>query len=273
MHNTVDTLALLAISARLLCVGLVLQSIELLVNVRELCDDGLLGWRELRGRKIGVKGSLRWLYVSPACIIILVVRALLAGVCLALPFDAAAMPWLLGVLVGCQAYYNHRLKMIHQGADSMYLIGFVALFAAALDPAEPRLRAAALGFFGGQVLLAYFAAGFDKVRAPTWRAGPLVTGALQYGANRFEPLGNLLARQPRLAWGLSWYVILLELLFPLAVLLPPPAFWVFAALGILFHAGVAVCMGLHGFFWSFVAGYPAIYFCACFLSGVLYGTS
>lgn len=273
MSDPLDTLALLTICLRLLGVGLVFQSIELLVNVRELRNDGLLGWRERRGRWFGSGGALRWLHASPMCSVILALRASAAAACLALPLDAPAMPWLLAMLTAAQAWHNHRFKMIHEGSDSMYLIGLFALFAASVDPAEPRLRLAALGFFCGQLLLAYFAAGLDKVRAAAWRDGTLVMRALSDGAHRFEPLGNLLVRRPALARGLSWYVILLELLFPLAVLLPQPAFWIFAALGLAFHGGVAVCMGLHGFFWSFVAGYPAVYFAASVLGGVLYRAS
>lgn len=270
MSDPFDTLSLLTISLRLLGVGLVLQSLELLVNERELRNDGLLGWRERRGRWFGSGGALRWLHASPMCSVLIAVRALAAATCLVLPFDAPAMPWILAVLTAAQAWHNHRFKMIHEGSDSMYLIGLFAMFAAAVDPADPRLRMAALGFFCGQLLLAYFAAGLDKVRAKAWRDGTLVMRALSDGAHRFEPIGNILARRPGLACGVSWGVILLELLFPLAVLVPHPGFWIFAALGIAFHGAVAVCMGLHGFFWSFVAGYPAVYFVASFLGGMLY---
>jgi hypothetical protein len=260
MNDAIDTLPLLSLTTRLLCVGLVLQSIELLVNARELRNDGLLRWPDQRGRLFGAQGKLRWLYTSPACLVVFTVRAFAAVAALFLPFDAAPMPWVLAVLAGTQAYHNHRLKMIHEGSDSMYLLGLAALLAAAVEPAEPRLRAAALGFLAFQAVLAYFAAGLDKVRSVAWRDGSLLTRALRYGVHRFEPLGDALARHPALAIGLSQSVIFLELLFPLSVVLPPSAFWIFASAGVVFHLGVAFCMGLHGFFWSFIATYPAVYF-------------
>lgn len=269
MNEPVDTLPLLTLVTRLLCAGIVLQSIELLANARELRNDGLLGWNDLHGRLFGPLGKLRWLHTHPAALVILILRAFAAAVCLVSPFEAAPMPWLLAGLLGAQAYFNHRLKMIHEGSDSMFLIGLATVFAASLEPAEPRLRAVALTFFAFQVLLAYFAAGWDKLRAPAWRTGSLLTRALRYGAHRFEPLGRVLARRPSLARGLSWSVILIEVLFPVCVILPPPGFWIFAALGVLFHATVAFCMGLHGFFWSFVAAYPAVYFVAQSVAGYL----
>lgn len=271
MNEAIDPLGLLTLITRLLCVGLLLQSIELLANARELRDDGLLGWRDLRGRLFGPQGKLRRLHTHPTPLLILAGRGLVAFLCLFLPFDAAVMPWLLGGLFGAQAYLNHRLKTIHEGSDTMFLIGLAAVAAAALEPAEPRLRVAALVFFAVQLLLAYFAAGWDKLRAASWRNGSLVTRALRHGAHRFEPLGNVLARRRLAAVVFSWHVILLELLFPLCVLLPWPAFWIFVAVGIAFHVAVAFCMGLHGFLWSFVAGYPALYFCARYVAGIVYG--
>lgn len=268
-----ETVPLLTLVTRLLCAGIVLQSIELLAHARELRNDGMLGWNDLPGRLFGLHGNLRWLHTHPTCLVILIFRALAAAACLLSSFESAATPWLVAGLVGAQAYYNHRLKMIHEGSDSMFLVGLTAVFAAAVEPTEPRLRAAALVFFAFQVLLAYFAAGWDKLRAPAWRNGSLLTRALRHGAHRFEPLGDILERSPTLARGLSWQVILIELLFPLCVLLPMPGFWAFAALGILFHATVAFCMGLHGFFWSFVAAYPAVYFVAHSVAAVLYARS
>jgi hypothetical protein len=260
MSDAIDTLTLLTLTTRLLCFGLVLQSIELLANARELRDDGLLGWRELRGRLFGPQGKLRWLHTSPSCLGFVASRALAAGTGLLLPFESPAMPAALAVLVATQAYCNHRFRMIHEGSDSMFLLGLVAVFAASLDPSEPRLHVAGLLFLAGQALLAYFAAGWDKLRAAPWRNGTLPTRALQFGAHRFEPLGHALARRPAVARALAWFVISLELAFPLAVLSPPSVFWVFVGAGVLFHAGVAFCMGLHGFFWSFLAAYPAFYY-------------
>jgi hypothetical protein len=260
MSDGIDTLALLTLTTRLLCAGVALQSIEVLANFRELRDEGLLGWRESRGRLFGPNGKLLGLHTWPVCLLIFGIRTLAAIAALALSFDTTAMPYLLAVLVGTQAYYNHRLKMVHEGSDSMFLLGLVAVLGAAIEPSEPRLRAAALLFLTAQVLLAYFAAGWDKVRAPAWRNGTLLMRALRYGAHRFEPLGDMLARRPAFAVALSWGVILIELLFPLSAFLPPPAFWIFVCAGVIFHAGVAFFMGLHGFFWSFTAAYPAIYF-------------
>lgn len=270
MNDEVDTLALLTITVRLLCAGVALQSIELLANARELRDDGLLGWQERRGRLFGPQGRLRQLHAFPACVWVLALRAAAALAGLVLPLAGGAMPWCLAALFATHAYYNHRMKMVHEGSDSMFLIGLGAVLAAAIDVHDSRMRAAALFFFAGQVLLAYGAAGWDKLRAPAWRDGTLPTRALQHGAHRFEPLGDFFAHRPAVARVFSWHVILLELLFPLCVVLPPSVFWLFAGAGVLFHGSVAFCMGLHGFFWSFVAAYPAIYFTTQSVAGWLH---
>ncbi len=270
MPDDVDTLALLTLTVRMLSAGIALQSIELLVNARELRDDGLFGWQEPRGRLFGPQGRLLWLHTYPVCVWLLALRAVAAIAGLMLPLFHPAMPGCLAALVATQAYHNHRMKLIHEGSDSMFLIGLGAVLTAAMDRDDPRLRAAALWFFAGQVLLAYFAAGWDKLRAPAWRDGTLPTRALRHGAHRFESLGDFFAQRPAVARVFSWHVILLELLFPLCVLLPPSVFWLFAGAGVLFHAGVSFCMGLHGFFWSFVAAYPAVYFTTHCVTGWLH---
>ena len=69
-----------------------------------------------------------------------------------------------------------------------------------------------------------------------------------------------LVERPRLRVVLSWAVILGEVCFPLAVLLPARGVVAVLAVGLAFHLVVAVCMGLNTFVWAFVATYPAVLF-------------
>ncbi len=56
---------------------------------------------------------------------------------------------------------------------------------------------------------------------------------------------------------LSWAVMLFETLFPVLLIAPYPVAIAVAALGMGFHVGCAVLMGLNSFPWAF----PATYLC------------
>lgn len=260
MPPGLDSLTLVTLSLRLLAAGLLIQTLELLCLWRELPDRRLLGWQPTRGRLFGPNGKLLGLYRHPASLWVLAARAGAAAACLVLPFVSPALPWLLASLVAAQAYYNHRFRPIHQGADTMFLVGLCAVWVAALDPHDPPLRAAALGFLAFQVLLAYVMSGWDKLKSQRWRSGGLLPLIFCDSAHRFAPLGEVFTRRRALAFAANWSIILLELLFPVCLLLPQPGFLAVLAAGAAFHLIVAFTMGLHGFFWSFVSSYPAIYF-------------
>jgi len=66
---------------------------------------------------------------------------------------------------------------------------------------------------------------------------------------------------------LDWTTSIFEVLFPAAVLAGGVVLAAWLALGIIFHAGVAVTMGLHMFIWSFCATYPAILYVSWHLLG------
>jgi hypothetical protein len=60
-------------------------------------------------------------------------------------------------------------------------------------------------------------------------------------------------------------VVAAEVAFPLALPLGYPYGLVLLGWGVVFHAANALVMGINSFFWSFVATYPAILYCAWLL--------
>lgn len=193
-------------------------------------------------------------------IAILMGRTIAAMACIILPFESSIASWLLISLAGVQCYFNHRFRLIYQNGDTMFLIGFSAMAVAALDPRDSMLHAAAFAFLAFNVLLAYFMSGLDKLKSTHWRSGSLLVEIFWNHPHRFEPIGRLLTRHRSLAFVGSWSVILLELLFPLCVLMPEPFFYGYLAAGLFFHIAVSFTMGLHGFLWSFASTYPALYY-------------
>ncbi len=261
MVTAVDPRWMLALSTQLCCVGVILQSLEVIWNRRELRDDDLLGWSAPAGAPANPAVALaRWLYRYPACLGVLAVRAAAAGAVFFLPYGSAPVFALLGFLVVAQMYFNRRFFFIRGNSDHMKLVCLSAVCAGGLPWASPGLQAAALAFMAFQVGLAYVTSGYDKLRSPLWRDGTRLIQILEDGNYRFPPLNGRLRHHRRAVVACVWGVILLELLFPLCVVLPPAGFWLIIGGGIAFHASVGVTMGLHGFWWSFLATYPALYF-------------
>jgi hypothetical protein len=69
------------------------------------------------------------------------------------------------------------------------------------------------------------------------------------------------ARQfPRLSSLASHAVILLEIAFPIVLVLSPSLIATVFGLAIAMHLGISLAMGVNGFVTSFTSTYPAIYY-------------
>jgi hypothetical protein len=145
-----------------------------------------------------------------------------------------------------------------EGSDQMHLI---LLFAINIyfDVSDPFARTAVVWFIALQSMLAYFTSGIVKLKTRHWKAGNairLVLSTDNYGCRK---MAQWLNRMPKLSRWMCWGVIAFECLFPLVVLAGPRTTLPLLVCGAGFHLMIAGTMGLNGFFWSFVATYPAIY--------------
>jgi hypothetical protein len=254
-----DSLALLSLSATLLCAGLLVQTGELLWRWRDLQPGRLLHWGtwDLLSATPLIRRA-RSLMRFRVTIVALLARAALALAGLLLPFDHAAMPWLLGGLLLAQLHYHARFAMLPGSADIVNLHGLLAVTVGAVGGSDPTVRGAALAYFAATLALAYTSVAIGKLRVPGWRDGRYLVDAFRGSEFRFRPVASLLAPRPALARLGAWSTILLHLALGLAVLCPPPLLpWLLAG-GVTFHLFVAATMGLNAFLWAFCAGYPAI---------------
>lgn len=234
-------------------VGVLVQSSELLWQWRELRDDRLFGWGG---------GSRRWvnaLWSFPGCAWLLAVRAMLATGAL-VAADGSAACWLVGGLVLAQLGYNRRFTMLAGNSETMFLVALAAAWVGTLPGASVWLQTGALLFLAAHALLAYFAAGAHKFGSRLWRSGARLGQIVEFGSYQLPTVVRCAVGTRRRARLASWVVISLELALPGAIFFPGPVFWTLLAAGGAFHTAIAVTMGLHGFWWSFAAAYPAIVF-------------
>lgn len=111
------------------------------------------------------------------------------------------------------------------------------------DWAAPCLRILQL-----HLCIIYLFGGLDKALGPTWRNGEALWKALHLpdlmGALRTDIA--FLKHYPAIVTALGWFVILLELAYPLCIWLRHTRrVWLWGILGV--HAGIALFMGLYHF--------------------------
>jgi hypothetical protein len=161
---------------------------------------------------------------------------------------------LTGILV------TYRCAFGLDGSDQMTNILSAGLLVAAV-PSGPVWHISGFSFIAFQACLSYATAGIAKAISPVWRNGTALYKIMNTGTYGHAWLANVLKKNPLLGYLLCWTVIIFETSFSLSLLCPHKPLLVILAIGCLFHVGSAVFMGLNAFLWSFMAAYPAIYFC------------
>jgi len=158
-------------------------------------------------------------------------------------------------------YILHSVRNFYgsDGADQMNIVVFSAAFVNSVFPECGLASRSAEWFVFAQLNLSYLIAGIAKLSCHEWRSGKAIAGIMateMYGSGR---ISKCLKRSPMAAVVLCWAVIIFECTFPFALWVSREAMISLFVLGILFHAGCAVIMGLNGFAWAFLATYPTVY--------------
>jgi hypothetical protein len=254
--------------------GASISTLEWINNRQQLKDDGLYSWQVLGSRNITV-GSRPLARILNR---LLAFRPFVAVLCLRLVF-LLSLPvalWfghrstiILAAIIIITFLLNLRSPLGMDGSDQMTTQVFGALFLGQLA-GTPLAIKASLWFIAGQTSLSYFTSGLAKVLSPFWRDGKVVFDIFNTRTYGYEPMARLLFHQPKMTRVLSWGAVTMETIFPLALVASFPGCLVFVAWGVAFHLMNAVVMGLNSFFWSFVATYPAVIYCAIILGRFLY---
>ena len=186
----------------------------------------------------------RWLFVP---------RAVLGG---ALIFGSGVDYELLALTAHSILILRRFDGPYNGGSDRMGLLVLYCLTLAHWLPVGVP-REAAFGYLGVQVVLSYFISGQVKIINPEWRSGRALQDVFRFSAYPVSEGLRGLSQWPRLLWGMSWCVMLFEVLFPLSFLTPQV---LIAALVVaaVFHLANACLFGLNRFVWVWIAAYPSI---------------
>ncbi|HEX6903345.1 MAG TPA: hypothetical protein VF789_26750 [Thermoanaerobaculia bacterium] len=254
--------------AGLVTVGATISTLEWLANWRQLKAGGLFSWQVAESRPAlagTLLGKLAGAFLAYPNILGLLALRLIALLAL-LPAIASGrfVAWILGVVVATTVLLNVRSPYGMDGSDQMATQVFGALFLGFLPGTDFALDAA-LCYIALQACLSYATAGLVKVISPYWHRGDALFGIFNTRTFGHPAVARFLHGRPGLTRMLSWGVVAAELAFPLSLILGYPYGLVFLGWGVFFHAANALVMGINSFFWSFVATYPAILYCAWLL--------
>lgn len=170
-----------------------------------------------------------------------------------------AVAWTVIALATVAVQGTHRLGG-EDGSDQMIAILAISFSIALIFGACPGVLEAGLYFIGAQSVLAYTTAGVAKLLSPEWRNGMAVRGILSTRSHGTRWAATVVQQSPVLQYALCWSTIIFEIGFVSALFLPLPLLVALLVIGVMFHASIAVVMGLNGFFWAFVSTYPSAIF-------------
>jgi hypothetical protein len=245
----------------LIAAWMILTAAQWLASADIFAPDGLMPWPALAAQLRRPRlGKIRRRMSVPLLRTILAIE-LIAAIALAVSGALDATIACLSVLIVC-----HAGLIVLSGefwADGAAKMGMIAMAGALIVAIgvrghDPAIALAGIIVTGGQLTLSYAVAGWSKLAIRAWRDGTELRRSMATEAWG-HPVAARLTDRRAIALAGSWGVMLLEALFPLALLLPMP--WLAAALGLmlLFHAATAVFMGLNLFPWAFMAAYPAVF--------------
>jgi len=265
MRLFVDPEQALAWITRLVAIGVLLDTLELVYCRKQFDDEQLFAWRWLRRSRFFSARRLfphvvDLLLDRPLLIPLILVRGVSAVLLIVLPQATSSSTVALALVFAISSLLNLRAAPYGVDTPSRFTIVIVgALLLRGGAPGSPILAQVCLWFIALQACISYATAGMVKLFNEGWRSGVgLFNVANASTLGMPLRLATLLARHEVIGRGLTWFTIAMECAFPLVLLLPTPFSFFFIAWGLLFHLTIASLLGLNRFFWAWIATYPAI---------------
>jgi hypothetical protein len=251
---SVDFVSALEGTVRIAAIGVGLTAMELVADRQAFGPQGPFS----AGVVSAIRGAPGWLLVGPSAVVALASVQLAAAAILVAggPQPAAGQLALVVATVTTMAL-RWRRSLGGDGAEQLTTIILVAATAAFVPTGSPSRAALAVAFVAGQSALAYVTAGIAKLVSPVWRDGSALPGILATYGHGHAWAAKLLRDHHLSGTVLGWSVMLFEAVFPALLLAPYPVALAAAMVGVGFHVGCAVLMGLNSFPWAF----PATYLC------------
>jgi len=249
------------LTVRISAVGVVITSLELVLQAEAVSPHGMMSWYVSRIDKpwiiAGRRGRAADAVFGPALPYLLWVRIAVAALCVAGPAGVALSAPVIAAAALLSVSLSVRSPFGLNGADQLDTVvyGGLALVMLHRTPTTERWY---IMFLAAQCCLAYGVAGIAKARSRVWRDGSglqRILGVRNYVGMRTARFAD---RHAAIILLLSWATIIWECSFWTVLLLPPPLALLILAAGAVFHVIIGFVMGLNDFIWAFLSLYPAL---------------
>jgi hypothetical protein len=254
MTTSVDFVGALEATVRIAAVGMGLTAMEHVADRRAFGPRGPFSASVVAA----IRGAPTWALVGPTTVVAVATLQLIAAAFLIVlgPLPLIGQLALIAAVVTSMALRGRRI-LGGDGAERLTTIILIAATLAFIPITSPDRATLAVAFLAGQSSLAYVTAGAAKLVSPVWRGGSALPGILATYGHGHAWAATMLKAHPTVGKVLGWGVMLFEVLFPLLLLGPYAVALTAALVGVSFHIGCAVLMGLNSFPWAF----PATYIC------------
>ncbi len=246
MNNADEVLRLVV---RLASIGVTIDSLEMLSRFQWLTRSTVVG---RAGSTSPLSGPARLALLSTLLLRCVSSAGLVVG-----SSDERLWPVLVLCVAATSVAVVLRFPLIQGGDSQLTLITFISIAIASMAGTEVVMKGC-LYFLCAELAMAYFAAGYHKLRSGKWRNGEALSCILSTRLFGYRRLANWLASVPWLSAVLCWTVIAWELSFPFVLILPSLIKIPMLAFGVLLHISIAMTMGLNKFLWAFCSLYPAV---------------
>ncbi len=249
----------------LISFSLILQTIEFLQLRKTFSSGSIWDWeilkQEFESAPKPLYDFLNFILSNKNFSGFLVVRLVLATLTFVFP-----SPIFIFVLFLSTILISLRWRgSFNGGSDFMTLVVLMALLIATTFPEHPKVRIGCLWYIALQTCTSYFIAGIVKLQKKNWRTGRALKGFLSSTIYRPGWLESVLQNHPGFILFSSWFIMMFECAFPLA-LLHPKLCTPLLGIAFVFHLANAYVFGLNRFLFAWVAAYPALYFCSISVS-------
>jgi hypothetical protein len=250
---------------RICGVGIALDAVEQLSTLTALDRGGLCAWHVVRHRFDLAPAVVRRV-LDAACDgtwrpgLVLASRLLWVTIAALWPPGSALFAIALTALLVTQLYlFIRRAGFGLYGSDQMTLIILASAWLGTVVDTSPLGVKLALWFAVAQSCLSYGVNGVAKLASRSWRSGRALPAVFSTHASGAPVLLQVVEARPGLSRALGWLVLAWECTFPLVLVVPDSIRIGLLISGVVFHATIAMTMGLHLFVWAFIAPYAAIW--------------
>lgn len=242
----------------LLSIAFILQSLEYLLIRNTFSDIGIWKYKDIKNDfEIFPKFVQKTLdlLLNYKVFILIVFFRLLAS-CFYL-FESSLLISILLLIINLLIALRWR-GTFNGGSDYMAIIILTSLIIFSLSP-NADFGKAAIYYLSFHLASSYFYAGLVKIRNREWRSGIALKEFMSLTIFKENIDLNKLFSNLSFNKMLSYFIILWELLFPLAFLDKNIAI-VMLTIGILFHLFNAYIIGINRFFYIWLAAYPVVFY-------------